>query len=409
MEPRKKFTSAPNGQVESPYKDPAEGLGRALAGILSLQDFEARARRRLPAPVFGYISGAAEDNRSLDANRTAFASHMLVPRILRDVGTRNLRTPFLGTTWAAPFGIAPMGMAALAAYRGDVALACAAAEAGLPSAMSGTSLMPLEDVAKAAPESWFQAYVPGSLDAIDGLVGRAERAGYTTLVVTVDVPVAANRENLIRVGFQMPFRPTLGLALQGALHPRWTIGTFLRTLMTSGMPHFENAGAERGAPVLSRSATRTFGGRERLDWSHIAHIRKRWPGKLVIKGILSAADARLAAEQGADAIIVSNHGGRQLDGAVPPLLVLPGIVAAVPDLPVALDSGIRRGTDVIVALALGARFVFVGRPFLYAAVVGGQAGVALAIELLRSEIDRNLAMLGLSDIAQIDGSILHTS
>lgn len=373
-----------------------------LAGTyLALKDFELAARRRLPRPIFGYVAGAAEDNRSLTANAAAFDEISFVPRILVNVAGRRQETTVFGRGYASPFGIAPMGLTALSAYRGDIVQARAAAAANIPMILSGSSLIRMEEVIGAAPGTWFQAYLPGDDARIDGLIARAARAGFETLVVTVDIPVSANRENNVRNGFSTPLRPSLRLALEGLAHPRWLIGTFARTLLRHGMPHFENSFAERGAPILSSNVLRDFSARDHLAWPHIERIRARWNGNLVVKGVLSAADAVLAERAGVDGIIVSNHGGRQLDGAIAPLRVLPEIVAAT-RLPVMIDSGFRRGTDVVKALALGAKFVFVGRPFTYAAAVAGEAGVAHAIRLLADEIDRNLAMLGIRDCAGID-------
>jgi L-lactate dehydrogenase (cytochrome) len=233
------------------------------------------------------------------------------------------------------------------------------------------------------------------------------RAGFGTLVLTVDTATLANRENNIRAGFSTPLRPGLRLAWDGITHPRWLLGTLVRTLVRHGMPHFENSFAQRGAPVIARDVERDFSNRDHLDWGHLTHVRRRWSGELVIKGVLSAGDARTAQRLGADGLIVSNHGGRQLDGAVAALRVLPQIVRAVPGLPVMLDGGVRRGSDVLKAIALGARFVFVGRPFNYAAAVAGDAGVARAIELLRDEVDRNLAMLGVNAPAELGPGFLH--
>ena len=373
-----------------------------LRHLLSLDDFERAAAAHLPRPLFGYISGAAEDNLSLRSNRAAFDAYRFVPRVLVDVSGRSTERALFGHAYAAPFGIAPLGMSALTAYRGDVVLARAAALANVPMIMSGSSLIRLEDVAAASPRAWFQAYLPGDVEAIEALIERVARAGFQTLVITVDTPVAANRENNLRSGFSAPLRPTLRLAWEGLSHPRWLFGTFARTLLQHGLPHFENNYAQRGAPMLSANVVRDFSDRGHLDWSHFARIRHQWRGRLVIKGVLHADDARRARDAGADAVIVSNHGGRQLDGAVAPLRVLPGIVAACPQIPILLDSGVRRGSDVLKALALGARFVFVGRPFGYAAAVAGEAGVAHAIELLAAEVSRNMAMLGIRSLDELD-------
>ena len=379
----------------------------ALARVLALDDFEPLARRRLPRSIFGYVAGAAETRASLHDNRNAFADWAFVPRVLRNVAGRSQATRLFGRDWAAPFGIAPMGIAALSAYDGDRVLARAAAAARIPFVLSGTSLTRLEEVVDAAPGSWFQAYLPGDTARIDALIERVRHAGVRTLVLTVDIPVAGNRENNIRAGFSTPLRPSLRLAWDGLSHPRWLFGTLARTLLTRGMPHFENSFAERGAPVISRNVERDFSRREHLDLSHAARIRRHWAGELVIKGVLHPDDVVAARQLGADAVIVSNHGGRQLDGAVSPLRMLPRIVEAAGPLPVMIDGGFRRGSDVLKALALGAAFVFVGRPFNYAAAVGGQAGVARAIALLREEIDRNLAMLGVTTPQALDPGFLH--
>lgn len=267
--------------------------------------------------------------------------------------------------------------------------------------MSGSSLIRLEEVAAASPQAWFQAYLPGDEASIAALIERVAQAGFRTLVITVDTPVAANRENNVRAGFSTPLRPSLRLAWEGLTHPRWSIGTFARTILRHGMPHFENNYATRGVPILSPNVERDFSDRGHLNWQDFALIRAQWKGHLVVKGILSADDARLARDAGADAIIVSNHGGRQLDGAVSPLRALPDVVAACPGIPVMLDGGVRRGSDVLKALALGARLVFVGRPFAYAAAVGGQAGVAHAINLLATEVSRDMAMLGVNGLDEI--------
>ncbi|WLW58892.1 alpha-hydroxy acid oxidase [Achromobacter aegrifaciens] len=381
-------------------------LPRALARMLSLDDFEAAAKRRLPRPIFGYVAGAAEDNQSLRGNRNAFAQYAFSPRVLVDVSRRTQQTELFGRRYASPFGIAPMGISALSAYRGDIVLARAAREQGIPAILSGTSLIPLEDVIRAAPGTWFQAYLPGDPQRIDALVERARQAGYETLVLTVDIPVSANRENNVRTGFSTPLKPSLRLAWDGLTRPRWLAGTFMRTLLAHGMPHFENSFATRGAPIVSSSVLRDFSARDHLSWEHVARIRRQWPGTLIIKGILHPQDAALARQHGADGIIVSNHGGRQLDGAVSPLRALPGVVAAAGNMTVMMDSGVRRGSDVLKALALGASFVFVGRPFNYAAAVGGEAGVAHAIGLLRAEVDRNMAMLGINHVREMGPDLL---
>jgi L-lactate dehydrogenase (cytochrome) len=384
-------------------------LPARLGHVLSLEDFEIAARRHLPRPVFAYVSGGVERNHTLRANARAFEAYEFVTRVLIDTSQRSTEAALFARNWSAPIGIAPMGISALSAYRGDLVLAQAAARENIPMIMSGSSLIRLEEIVQANPNAWFQAYLPGAEAEIVALVERVKAAGYGTLVITLDASIAANRENNIRAGFSTPLRPGVRLAWEGITHPRWLFGTFLKTIVRHGMPHFENNYARRSAPILSSSVLRDFSDRGHLGWQHIRMIRSMWPGKLVIKGILDVRDARTAVENGADGIIVSNHGGRQLDGTVSPMRVLPDIVAACPDVPVMIDSGFRRGTDVLKALALGAKFVFVGRPFNYAASVAGEPGVRRAISLLRDEISRDMAMLGVTSVSDMRGDFLMPS
>ena len=370
-----------------------------LNRMLALEDFEEEARRYLPRPIFGFVSGGVESNVSRHNNRAVFDEIALVPRMLVDTSARSQKTTLFGRTYDAPFGIAPMGATAMVAYRGDVVLARAAAEANLPMIMSGSSLMRLEEVREAGPTAWFQAYLPGDDDRITELVEKAARGGFDTLVLTADGQVPGNRENNVRSGFSTPLRPSPRLAWDGIIRPRWTVGMFLRTLLLHGMPHFENMGAR--VPVLTASTKRERGRRDKLSWKHVELMRRMWKGRFLVKGILDRDDARIARESGVDGVIVSNHGGRNLDGAVAPLRVLPGIVQAAGGMTVIMDSGIRRGTDVLKALALGANFVFVGRPILYAAAIAGAPGVHHAIKLLKDEIDRDMALMGITSLAEM--------
>ena len=377
--------------------------------FLCLDDFEPAARRVLPRPLFEYVSGGVENNQSRADNRSAFDDWRFVPRVMVDISSRSTEQPLFDHTWNAPFGMAPMGICALTAYRGDLVLAQASKQANIPMIMSGSSLIRLEEVVRVNPQAWFQAYLPGRMPDIEALIERVKQAGFLTLVITVDTPASANRENNLRAGFSTPLRPSLRLAWQGISHPRWLLGTFLRTLLAHGMPHFENNAAQRVVPIVARNVERDMASRGHFTWSHLQKIRDLWPGRLVVKGILHEEDARHARDAGADGLIVSNHGGRQLDGAVAPLRVLPGIVAACPEIPVMMDSGLRRGTDVIKALALGARMVFVGRPFNYAASVAGPAGASKAIDLLAQEILRDLAMLGITRLDALSPALLRAT
>src|SRR4030081_2545107 len=380
--------NAPPSIVERPTRAVPRGLRR----YLSLDDFEATARARLPQFLYGYISGGAESDAAVRDNRRAFEEYGFIPRVLNDVSNREQTTTLFGKTYAAPFGIPPMGSSALCAYRGDIVLARAAAAMNVPMCLSASSLITLEDVRRENPAAWYQAYLAGDASRIEPLVDRVAAAGYDTFVVTADVPVSSNRENNIRNGFQVPLVITPQVAWDVATHPHWLLGTWARTLMNHGMPHFENMDATRGPPVLSKNLVRNIGNRDQLAWKHVELIRRRWKGKLVVKGLIAPQDARIARECGVDGVMVSNHGGRQLDHTVSPLRTLPEIAAQANGMAVILDGGVRRGTDVLKALALGAQFVFVGRPFLFAAVAAGQPGVQRALALLKDEVDRDMAL-----------------
>lgn len=389
--------------------DAAEGrarLSRRLREIYSLEDLDAAARRFLPKPLYSYIAEGAETQAAVRANRASFAEWALVPNVLCDTSARQQTTTLLGRSYDLPFGIAPMGGAALAGFEADLAFAGAANGANIPMVLSAASLIPMEKVRAAYPHAWYQAYITGERAALTALLQRVERAGFDTLVLTVDVPVIANRENYLRNGFSLPLRPSVKVALEGLTHPEWLFGTFLRTLLRNGMPHMENMTAVRGAPALARVGPRHLGRRDALNWADFEWLRSAWKGKLVLKGVLAPRDARRARDIGADGLIISNHGGRQLDGAATALRVLPEIAAEAGAMTVMIDGGIRRGTDIVKALALGAKFVFVARPFLFAAAIAGEAGVAHAISLLAQEVDCDLALLGASTLAEIDRTML---
>lgn len=387
-------------------KRPASKVPPQLQHYLAMKDFEEALEEHLPRMLYGFVSGAAETDWSLRDNREAFGDYAFLPRMLVNTAGRSTGTTLFGRSYSAPFGIPPMGASALIAYRGDLVLARAAAAMNVPMIMSASSLIKLEEVRQAGPDTWYQAYLPGDESRIVALVDRVAAAGFDTFVLTVDVPVSANRENNFRNGYSIPLRPNWRLFHEGVTHPKWLFGTFLRTLFQHGMPHFENMDAMRGPPLVSRNLQRAFGQRDRLDWSHLKLIRDRWKGKLVVKGILTVEDTRLCADHGVDGILVSNHGGRQLDGAIGSFRVLPEIKAAAQGMAVMLDSGIRRGTDILKALSLGADFCFIGRPMLAAAALGGEAGVRHAIQLMTDEIDRDMAMLGVNRVGELGPQFL---
>jgi L-lactate dehydrogenase (cytochrome) len=374
----------------------------SLSRYLSVADFERGARRVLPGCVFEFVRGGTEDERSLDANTQAFDQVRFRPRGLRDVSERTQAIELWGRTLASPLGIAPTGLAGIVRHECDLMLARQAARAGLPFIISGASNVPLERIAREVPACWYQAYFAGDRQRIEAIVQRLERAAIDVLVVTIDTCIGANRENNLRNHFSVPFRLTWPLLADGLRHPRWSLDVFARTLMASGIPRFANMAEPPGARITEDTPQGFRAGRDKLCWEDLKWLRQRWRGKLIVKGVMHPADAELAAQTGVDAVVVSNHGGRQLDGTLGALQALPAIVAQAPaHLPVFIDGGFRRGADVLKALALGAKMVFVGRATLYGAAVAGEQGVRRVIELLQSEIDRDLGLLGCRNVAEV--------
>jgi L-lactate dehydrogenase (cytochrome) len=392
--------TASSGDQASTWRAPSSAGPRVLRSILSLDDFESPARRTIPRPIFGYVVAGADTGSSIRANRAAFEELSFVPKVLVGTAQRQQKAALFGHTYDSPFGFSPMGGTSLAAYQGDLVLARVAARNNIPMILSGAALTTLEAVRREGRTAWFQAYLPGDEAAIRKLIERVKHARYDTLVVTVDVPVASNLEAGVRSGFRKPFEPSLRLAWDGITRPRWLFGMFFRTLLLHGMPHVENMTSPR-SPMISFGGGRERGHLDRLNWEHLKLVRDLWPGNLVVKGILNKADAARARSAGVNGIIVSNHGGRQLDGSISPIRVLPGIVAEAGDMTVMLDSTVRRGTDVLKALGLGAKFVFFGRPALYAAAVAGEAGVQHAVKLMRDEIHRDMALLGINSLSEM--------
>lgn len=366
---------------------------RRLSRILDLQDFQDAAKRELPHAIYGYVANGSEDQTTRQTNRAVFEDYRLITRVLVGVKHRSQQTTLFGHRYAAPFGIAPMGGSAAVTYDADNVMAQAAADCGIPFVLSGNSLIPMEEVAAHHPGAWFASYQSPNTKAIEGMVSRAAAAGIGVFVLTADVPVGSNREADNRAGFHQPIQFNHKLIRDTLLRPEWLLSTAARTFFKRGVPHIDNLEYD-GGPNLFSTSVGKIASHETLSWDHVRLIRKLWQGPFVVKGILSVEDAGMARDCGVDGIVVSNHGGRQLDKAVSTLHVLADIVDAVGDLPVIVDSGFRRGTDILTALALGAKFVLVGRPFLFAAAVGAEAGVLHAIDLLSKEIDRDMALLG---------------
>lgn len=376
---------------------------------LNIEDLRRMAKKRLPRVAYDFLAGGVEDDVSLANNRAAFERIRLRPHTLVDVSGRSQQVSVFGKTFNAPFGIAPTGAAGLYGFSADIALARAARDAGIPFVLSTASFEPLEKVAREAAGGtlWFQLYMSKDREAARALVTRAFDAGYEALVVTTDLPVQPNREYNQRNGFTIPFRLNLSNMIDGALHPRWLAGVFLRTLLDSGVPRFQNLDTNVGGRIIAKPMNEFRARREALNWEDFRWLREQWPRKLFLKGVLRADDALTAARHGADGVFISNHGGRALDGALAPLEALPEIRAAAGDrLALMVDSGFRRGTDIVKALALGADMVFVGRAPLYGITAGGEAGARHAIGILRSEIDRVLALLGCPSVRELGADYL---
>jgi isopentenyl diphosphate isomerase/L-lactate dehydrogenase-like FMN-dependent dehydrogenase len=362
--------------------------GRAL----NVWDLRRAARRRLPRLVWEYVERGAEDEATLRMNRAALSAIHFAPRALVDVSARSQEITVLGIPFHSPFGIAPMSPLGLCRHEGDLALARAARQANVPFVLSSHADVPLERIAaEAGGAPWLQVYPTADRRSAEAHLERAQSAGCQVIVLTVDVPVRGNREYNERNGFAIPPKVSLSAMADGLLHPHWVVNVYLRSLL---------GGYLRGLLRKGREEMRLR--RDLYDWRAVTWLRQRWPGKLVIKGILGADDARFAAEEGADAIIVSNHGGRQLDSAPATIDVLPEIVAAAGDrLEVFIDGGFRRGADIAKALALGADMVFVGRPVVYGLAAAGEAGAWRVLELLRSELDRVLALIGCNAVTEL--------
>ncbi|MBC5784256.1 alpha-hydroxy-acid oxidizing protein [Ramlibacter sp. USB13] len=365
---------------------------------LSLHDFETAARARLPRGLYGFVAGGSADGWSAANNRAAFDRWALVPRTLAAGPTRRQDLTLFGQSFASPCGIPPLGVSALFCFDADAAMARAAAAARVPFILSGASLTPMERIFAAWPQAWFQAYVDGDRARISRLLARLHRTSCQVLVLTVDTPVPPSRELSLRHGFSIPVRPGLRLMADTLLHPGWLLGTAARTVLAGGIPRMEN---QDDVPLNRVTDAPAGPAHPPLSWDDFRFIRGCWDRALVVKGVVSAQDALRYRALGADGLVLSNHGGRQLDGTIAPLDALPAIRDAVPGLPLLLDGGIRRGTDVAKALALGAVCTFTGRPILFAAAAAGEGGVARALALMHAEIDRTQALLGARTLAEI--------
>lgn len=374
-----------------------------LDRLLSVADVEVAARRRVPAFVHDAIAGGSGDEVTLRANERALAEVRLLPRVLADNPTRSLETTVLGERVAAPLLLAPAGFQRLIHPQAELATARAATATGIPYVLSSVTSRPVPEVAEVGPgPRWFQLYQPhGGPDATDRLLDEAAAAGFRTLCVTLDTTSRALRERELRQGLTVPFRPTPRLALGALSRPRWAVG-FLRG---GGFSGGRRSGA-RAASIAEVQRSTTSAMRPVTE-SDLRRIRARWNGPVVAKGVLRADQCGRLIDLGCDGIVVSNHGGRLLDGAPATAEVLPSVVdAAGPRCEVLVDGGVRRGTDVARMLAMGARACLIGRPYLYGLALAGEAGVRRVLEILLAELDRAMGFLGVSDVAAVDGSCL---
>ncbi len=382
-------------QLRKPEPDRVE---RTLRRCVTIEDLQHAAWRRWPRSVRGYVEGGADGEVSLARNRAAYERLGLVPSPLRDVTDVDLRTSILGGESALPFALAPTGYNRMMHTAGESAVARAARDARIPYTLSTMATTRLENVAaEVGGDLWFQLYVWRDRGLVRDLIERAEASGYRALMLTVDTPVTGLRVRDVHNGFTIPPQLSASTLLDMARHPRWCA-----SLMTGPPINFANFAPEvgRSPEGLMEFAAKQFD--PSVSWDDLAWIRGLWNGPLVVKGLLSASDAACAAEVGVDAVVLSNHGGRQLDQTVVPLQMLPAVRDRVGDgLKVFVDSGIRRGSDIALALALGADAVLVGRPYLYGLGAAGERGVAAAISMLGAELRRARTLMSVTSVAQL--------
>jgi isopentenyl diphosphate isomerase/L-lactate dehydrogenase-like FMN-dependent dehydrogenase len=382
-------------------------MGR-LDRCYNIADLREAALRRLPKGVFEYLDKGTEDMVALDNNRRAFHDLKLLNRVLTDVSDVKLNAEIFGQPAALPLVVAPTGIAGLAWYEGELELAKAAAKAGVPFTLATGSNTAMEKVAnEAGGRLWFQLYMWREKELSYELVQRAARNGFEALVWTVDIGHGANREHNTRNGFSTPYSLNARSVVDMLRHPEWLTSVMARYLMTTGMPEHANYPDKYRAKITGKASVAKALRADKVSWEDVDRLRAIWPGKLIIKGIMRVDDAKAAAARGVDAVVVSNHGGRNMDSAPSPLDVLPQIVEAVRGkTSVIVDSGVRRGSDIVKCLALGADAVFTGRATLYGIGAGGQAGAEKALEILKDEMRRTMAYVGLQRVKDISDDII---
>lgn len=372
-------------------------------GFYSTHDLRAAAKRRLPKGLFEFMDRGNDDEVAMRDNRTELERIKLAPRVLVDVRKRSQKISLFSKPQQMPVIVAPTGSAGLAWHEGEIALARAAKAYGIPFTLALGSMTSLERVAaEAGGTLWFQFYMWPDRALSHKVIARAKDAGYEALVFTVDTPVAPGREYNLRNGMTIPFKFTGRNVADVLCHPRWLFGVWLRYMLTTGTPCYQNFPPETQTRITALPMGRSTALNAGITWDDVRELRKLWPGKLIVKGIQHPRDAVLAADAGADAVVLSNHGGRVLDAAPAPITTLPQVVDAVGKrITVIVDSGFRRGSDVVKALALGANAVMLGRAPLHGVASAGEAGAMRALQIYRDEIDRVLALVGVTDVAQL--------
>jgi isopentenyl diphosphate isomerase/L-lactate dehydrogenase-like FMN-dependent dehydrogenase len=380
----------------------------ALDHCYNVNDLRAAAKKKLPKGVFEFVDRGSEDEVALRNNRAGFERLKLKHRALVDVSGRSMETTLFGKPVGMPMAIAPTGAAGLCWYEGELELAKAAAAAKIPFTLATGAMTAMEKIAQdAGGRLWFQLYVWKERKLSYELIERAKRAGFEALIITVDTIVPPNREYNAKNGFNLPFHPTVRALADMLGHPVWFASVIARYLTTIGLPRYENYPGDLKRSIRTNPSTGALMRQDSLSWNDIRIFRDMWPGILMVKGINRPDDAVKATEYGVDGIIVSNHGGRNMDSAVASIDALPEIAEAVGSKgTVILDSGIRRGSDIAKALALGAKAVLTGRATLYGTAVGGQAGAAKAVDLIRKELDNTMAYCGCNSVDELTPDIL---
>ena len=383
-------------------------LAEKASRAFSIADLREMSRRRLPRAIFDFFDGGAEDEIALRDNLAAFQRVRVLPKALNDVSRVDLSCDFVGAKSAMPLAIAPTGAANFGRHGADIAIAQAAAAAGIPYTLSTSATTTIEALADAAPgRLWFQAYILANKEKLAALIARAHEADYEGLMITVDLPVGGKRERDFRNQLVFPFKYTPKNVLDFATKPFWSLGMLLK-----GVPEMENIKEIKrdnpGGKKLASSVGKNYD--PAFDWTQLQIMRDNWKRKMIVKGVMQPADAARLAEMGIDAIVVSNHGGRQLDSSPATLDAMPAIIRAVGGkVPVLVDGGVRRGSDILKERAMGAQGVLIGRATLFGAIAAGYPGATRAIEILRDELSRTMQLSGVANMAEIDRDLIFST